>query len=59
MTRLLILAILLTGCAPARHTWRALNAPHPYYVVKPYTACMWLNEAPNAKIFQQKECEDK
>lgn len=59
MLRLALSALMLTGCAPAHHAWRVLNAPHPYYVVKPYTACMWANEAPNAKIFQQKECEDK
>lgn len=55
----LIAALLLTACAPAHHAWRALNAPHQNYVARPYTRCMWLNAAPNAKLVQQQECEDK
>lgn len=54
-----VLALLLSSCAPSKHAWKALNAPHKYYVVQPYTRCMWESEAPNAAAFHSEKCEGK
>lgn len=49
------IALLLSACAPSKNAWKALNAPHKYYVVQPYTRCMWESEAPNAAAFHSRE----